>query len=195
MPSKAELRRIMKKRIADLGTAGIRRRSERIISTFLTSPLCREAGAICLYVGISGEINTSPLIKELLDRKKTVVLPYCRDASHLGLARIRDTAQVQRGRFGIPEPQPSLRDNISRQELDLILVPGLAFDLQGNRLGRGGGYYDRFLAPPLRAWTAALACNLQIIHNIPVQKHDRPVEWIYAEDQSIRTRAERSGPF
>lgn len=94
------------------------------------------------------------------------------------------SADLKPGKFGIPEPVEPVRAGA----LNLILVPGIAFDRTGNRLGRGGGFYDRLLAEYPGATAIGLCFDFQLVDSLPVEPHDRPVNWIVTESQVF-------GPF
>jgi len=93
------------------------------------------------------------------------------------------TGALKKGKFGIPEPA----DPIRVDTLDLILAPGTAFDRSGNRLGRGGGFYDSILAEYPAATTVGLCFNDQLFASLPVEPHDRPVDWIITETQILES--------
>jgi len=87
-----------------------------------------------------------------------------------------------RGNFGIMEPDVSKCEEVLPQEIDLACVPGLSFDLYGNRLGRGQGYYDRFLSQPeFKGKTVGLQFESQLIKKIPTECHDYPVQYLLTE--------------
>lgn len=130
------------------------------------------ARAVLLFAPMREELDIAPLARQALSAGKRVALPWF-DAS----ARVYRACQVEvpleevpLGRFGIREPAPGSPE-VSMNELDFILVPGLAFDEHGGRLGRGRGYYDRLLAG-VRATKCGLGYDLQVHPQIPVEPHD-----------------------
>ncbi len=114
-----------------------------------------------------------------------LIVPYC-EQNDIVPFRLRTLDELEPGCMGIPEPKKSLRQESGRivdpQNIELVLVPGLAFDASGNRLGRGAGYYDRFLAR-LRPSTVliGLAFECQVFESVPVEPHDRPVDFVVTE--------------
>ena len=88
--------------------------------------------------------------------------------------------------YGILEPKKDKIKNISSDKIDLIIVPGVAFDLKGNRMGHGKGYYDRFLNL-VKSTSIGLAFEFQIIENIPVESHDKPIDMIITEKRIIKS--------
>ena len=147
----------------------------------------RKAKAILFFAPLPEELDVWPLLEEALAAEKTVGLPrFVLEANAYLPYRVRELARdVKLGRFGIREPA----ENCARLSftLDLILVPGVAFDLQGRRLGRGKGYYDHLLAA-VRGTTCGVAFDEQVVPRVPVEPHDRrvnclltPTRWVEFE--------------
>ena len=140
--------------------------------------LWREAKTILFFAPIAEEPDVWPLLEDSLKAGKSVYLPqFDREQKHYVACQIFDVARdVQSGRFGIREPVATCA-RISLKRLDLILVPGIAFDLSGHRLGRGKGFYDRLLATILGP-TCGVAFDQQIVRQIPVEPHDVRLSFI-----------------
>jgi 5-formyltetrahydrofolate cyclo-ligase len=145
--------------------------------------LCRreiwtEARSVLLFAPMADEIDIWPLVTEALGAGKRVALPRYDASSDSYLAcEIRDCeSDLCPGYFGIREPRPGC-EVMPGNRLDLILVPGIAFDLSGRRLGRGKGYYDRWL-PALCGKTCGVAFDEQIVDGIPFEPHDQVVDCI-----------------
>lgn len=166
----------------------------------------RENGRIMIYLDFDHEVQTarflpiffgfqatdSPLPPALPDREEwsecSVIVPDCRDGEIVPV-RILSLDETESGRYGIREPVAAVRERrqVDPGGLDLVIVPGLAFDTAGNRLGRGKGYYDRFLTrldPSCEV--IALAFECQIFRNVPILPEDRPVTGIVTEERVIR---------
>ena len=141
-----------------------------------------------LYLGTRDEIETAPLVQHWLAATGQAIVPYCLPGYQLGLFTLRNFAELTPGAYGILEPAPDLRADreASAESLDLAILPGVAFDLHGNRLGHGKGYYDRLL-PRLRpnCRRLALAFECQIVAEVPAESHDIPVETIITEQRVI----------
>ena len=106
-------------------------------------PAFLESETVFCYISAHGEVETHRLIEELL-KEKTVVVPYCVDNDgNMIASQIRSMEDLREGSFGIPEPV--LPKEFPKEEIDFVIVPGVAFDKDGYRLGYGKGYYDRFL--------------------------------------------------
>jgi 5-formyltetrahydrofolate cyclo-ligase len=152
----------------------------------------REARVVHMYVGaVDGEVATRELARQVLARGKTVVCPRVRwEPRGLESYAIRSLDELVESRRGLWEPDPSRSEPMSDSALDLVVVPGLAFDRRGFRIGFGAGFYDRFLAG-VDAPRVALAFSLQIQESLPVEPHDEPVDWIVTEGETIACRAIR----
>lgn len=161
----------------------------------------RTTGNIMVYLDFEDEVRTTPFLPRFLDvpqtaqqacvgeRPPSVLVPCCVGKRILPL-RIEALDELEPGRFGILEPRASLRNRperrVSPDGIRLVLVPGLAFDADGRRLGRGKGYYDRFLAKLRRdVRFVALAFECQMVERVPVESHDRPVGAIVTEGRVI----------
>jgi 5-formyltetrahydrofolate cyclo-ligase len=152
----------------------------------------RRAASFLLYASLPDEIDTAPLIDELLAAGKAVYLPVCRPGrAELDVVPIRSRgADLAPGHFGILEPRPGLAPAVAG-DVQFALVPGRAFDRRGRRLGRGRGYYDRFLlALPAGVTRAALALDFQIFPAVPAAEHDQPVDLVATDRELIRVRPE-----
>lgn len=163
---------------------------ERLCREFPVPALLR-SGKLMVYMDFGDEVQTASFLWNLLEegRENSFVVPFCQDAE-LEAWRIFSPEELEPGIFGIPEPTVALRAEperfVSPESLDFVLVPGLAFDENGRRLGRGKGYYDRFLARlDPTALTVALAFECQMFDRIPVDEHDRPVSAIVTENRTI----------
>jgi 5-formyltetrahydrofolate cyclo-ligase len=141
----------------------------------------KKATGIGAFASLPGEINTYPLLEGVLKSEKKLYLPrVAKEKDHFEFYPVSDLKSLVPGLFGIREPTGP--HPASWEELDLVLVPGLAFDHQGNRLGFGKGYYDRAL-PHLRknALSVGLAFSFQILEKVPVESNDIPMKALLSE--------------
>jgi 5-formyltetrahydrofolate cyclo-ligase len=164
--------------------------SARITARLLSLDAYRQAGCVMAYVGFGAELDTADFIADLLARGKTLVLPRVERGNRaLSLHRVEDTArELEAGVWGIRQPRPDLCPAASPSEIDFVLVPGVAFTARCERLGYGGGYYDRFirgLDTPRPAWVAA-AFSLQVLPDLPVSETDQPVDLVVTENAEYR---------
>ncbi len=147
---------------------------------------------VLFYAPLPEELDVWQLATKTLAAGKMVALPRFDSAKGTYVAcRIQNlTSDLESGRFGIREPKANC-PKLALNELDLVLVPGVAFDLQGRRLGRGKGYYDRLLAT-MRGVTCGIAFDQQILSEIPVEPHDlivncilTPTRWIEPKQRAV----------
>lgn len=182
----AELRRRLDP--AELGafSQAIARRAE-------TLPAFLDARTVALYLPLRGEIDTHPLIEGLRARGRLPVFPRVVPGSRiLAFSPVHDPAQLQRGPLGLREPPAG--DEIPLSEIDVFVVPGVAFDSAGRRLGRGGGYYDATLASAPKALRLALCLEAQLVPTVPVDATDEPVDWIVTPERSFSTASRSATP-
>lgn len=132
----------------------------------------QNARSVMLFVPRSDEPNIRALLPAALNAGKLTALPRFNSATtHYEAALVRDLEKdLREGQFGILEPTPAC-ESVSLKRLDLVLVPGLAFDSHGHRLGRGKGFYDRLLAE-VTGLTCGVAFEQQLVSSIPVEPHD-----------------------
>ena len=145
----------------------------------------KKATMIMLYAEMGAEVITLPLINRLMNEKKRIILPYRLGGNNdLGIAEIHDTEKdIIIGKNRVPEPREELRKTFFRSDLEVVVCPGVAFDLQGGRLGRGLGCYDSFLRE-LRGKTPliGLAFDCQILpENLPFEYHDVAMDKVITE--------------
>ncbi len=153
----------------------------------------KKAGTVLFYASFRDEVDTLSLIEESLDEGKKVILPRV-EGPELKLYRVTGTAGLPRGFMGIPEPAGD-EPAAGIDEADIVIVPGVAFDLSGGRLGYGKGYYDKLLARRARPVPlVALAYEAQIYEGkVPMAPHDIRMDWIITEERTIRIAAEGGG--
>lgn len=134
-----------------------------------------QSKCIFSYISIPCEIETKELIKGALNDGKIVAVPYITDykKKNMVATRIKSLSDLKKNRLGIY--QPFCLDIIDKKDIDLFLVPAIAFDCQGNRLGRGQGYFDRFLQDIQDTPIFGLAYSFQILDSIPFNHFDLPV--------------------
>lgn len=147
----------------------------------------QQAKTVLLYHSFRSEVETKDLIELALKEGKTVALPLTLPGQGLLACRISDPAQdLKTGSFGIREPIREKTAVLSPEEIELVILPGVAFDLKGNRLGWGAGYYDRFLGSlPNKIPLVALAFEVQVVKNIPAGSRDVLVDKIVTEERVI----------
>lgn len=159
--------------------------SLKICETFTSLPEYAAAKTVMFYVDVRSEVRTRHYLATALTHGKTIVVPYCVNGE-LELFHLQDMNELEIGAYKILEPQKDLREvaakKVDVKSLDLIMVPGVAFDRRGARMGHGFGYYDKLLqhARP-DAPFIALAFECQLYPEIPTQAHDVFMDKIITE--------------
>lgn len=136
-----------------------REAAEAATRHLVASGTYRSADRIAAYAGLEGELDPAPLVKAALGAGKALYLPRVLDARHMEFVRWETGQPLRENRFGISEPFPDPERTIAPDELDLVLLPLLGFDAQGNRLGFGAGFYDRAFAFRQRTHTRPVLCG------------------------------------
>lgn len=160
--------------------------SRRIVDSFLTLPAYAKANVVKFYIDVRSEVRTRHALPTALASGKKIVVPWCNAYGELELFHLTDRAELETGMYGILEPRAELRQlpekQVQPQELDLVMVPGVAFDRRGARMGHGKGYYDKLLQYARSdAPLVALAFECQLFDEIPVDSHDVFMDLIITE--------------
>jgi 5-formyltetrahydrofolate cyclo-ligase len=143
----------------------------------------KKAKHILFYFSIGSEVSTIPIIGDWSDKKR-LYLPKLINESEFIALPFRGFERLKKGAYGIPEPDFQDKSGPFRGDLDLIIVPGVAFDKNGSRLGMGKGFYDRYLAKLDSVPGIGLAFEEQILADIPKEPYDKPVD-ILITDKNI----------
>ena len=140
----------------------------------------QEAKTILLYYPKNNEVDVLPLFKRY-KREKTLLLPVTH-RREMAAHPFEGNDKMHRGKFGIPEPTTPAYEGA----IDLIIVPAVAFDKRGYRLGRGGGFYDRFIKKQPHATLIGVGYDFQLLEEVPVLKHDQKMHRIILPSQTIQ---------
>lgn len=161
------------------------RLSQLICQRFAALEQYQSAQTVMFYVDVRSEVRTRHYLPTALTHGKRIVVPYCVD-NELELFLLEGMDELATGAFKILEPRPELRSlpakRVAAEELDLVMVPGVAFDRRGARMGHGFGYYDRLLQHARSdAPLVALAFECQLFPEIPTEAHDIFMDLIITE--------------
>lgn len=183
---KTEFRHRAEANVATLPRGSRPAADEAVAERLVALPEWAGAKTVLLYAAMPDEVATLPLIRRALEEDKRVALPACDMSRHAIVAReVREPERdLLPGAYGIYEPEFGC-PAVPVDEIDLVLVPGRAFDAAGRRVGRGGGYYDRLLAG-FRGRTVALAFDCQVFREVPADAHDIAVGAVVTESRTIR---------
>ena len=147
---------------------------DRIMQPIPLIPRLADAHTLLMYSALPDEVPTQSLIDELAAQGKTVLLPRVVNDTEMELRRYQGRDSLQAGAFGILEPTGTLFTDYDR--IDVAIVPGMAFDKGGHRLGRGKGYYDRFLARVPYIYKIGLCFPWQMVEYVPTDDYDIPMD-------------------
>ncbi|MGN0233141.1 MAG: 5-formyltetrahydrofolate cyclo-ligase [Bacteroidaceae bacterium] len=183
MPSKKELRNLVREQKAAHSTAELHNWSEQACRRVCRLALWNKAKSVLLYHPLPDEVDISILLQEAHSQGKRVYLPVVTGPESIEVREWLPETEMQTGTFGISEPQG---EEITQEEyarIDLAIIPGMAFDEQGHRLGRGKGYYDRLLThiPQVHRW--GICFPFQYLNNIPHEPHDINMEKVICGEQ------------
>lgn len=173
--NKQELRRAIRERKRSMTEEEIVERSNALAEKFYNSPAYQAASTIYGYLPYNQEVRTVPMLQRALDEGKRVAVPKVY-GEEMRFIYLEDLTQVSKGYAGIPEPIADAP--VAEDQRALVLMPGLAFDPQGHRIGYGGGFYDRFLAQEPNHPTLALCYEFQMQAHLDTEEFDIPVDTV-----------------
>ena len=174
--TKVELRESILRKLRNQEEESRQRKSSLILSKFFSLPEVKQSNTILFYASFDGEVMTVDMIKKALELGKEIGLPKVNRLEKILEPRVVSSFEkdLEKGQYGILEPVAGRDNALAAKDIDLVVVPGVAFDKQNHRLGRGAGYYDRFLAKlPSHIPTIGFAFDFQIVDQIPsIEAHD-----------------------
>ena len=173
--NKQELRKSIREQKRAMTEAQIQEKSRLLGQLFAASALYRNAKTIYGYMPYNQEVRTVPMLEQAIRDGKRVAIPKCY-GDEMRFIFMEDLSQVEKGYAGIPEPIEDAP--IADDETALVLMPGLAFDPEGHRIGYGGGFYDKFLAKEPNHPTLALCYDFQMMEKLETEEFDIPVDQV-----------------
>ena len=184
--NKAELRRAVLERNAALGKEEKHLSDKAIAERLAELSEYKNAKCAFVYIGVGDEVLTDRITEKLFASGCRVCVPFCHGKGIMNAVEISSKEELVPGKYNIPEPRDRTRV-ISPESLELVIVPGVAFGEDGSRLGRGGGYYDRFLKNAENAVKIALCREINLKKTVPREEHDEFVDIIVTEKRVLRT--------
>jgi 5-formyltetrahydrofolate cyclo-ligase len=173
--NKKELRAMIREKKRAMTPEEINSRSEKLMALFLQSKAYKNANTIYGYLPYNQEVRTVPMLEQALKDGKRVAVPKCY-GDEMKFLFMDDLSKVEKGYAGIPEPIAD--EPVADDETALVLMPGMAFDPQGHRIGYGGGFYDKFLAQEPNHPTLALCYDFQVLDYLETEEFDIPVDCV-----------------
>ena len=172
--NKKELRAQVRQQKRAMTESQIEEKSRALAEQFFRTEAYCSASSIYGYLPYNQEVRTVPILEQALRDGKRVAVPKCY-GDEMRFIWMEDLSRVEKGYAGIPEP---IDDGpVADDETALVLMPGMAFDPQGHRIGYGGGFYDKFLAREAHP-TLALCYDFQVFEKLETEEFDIPVDWV-----------------
>ena len=183
------LRAKMKKLRTELSICSFRQHSQSIIDRCVSLEEWYYANTVHIFISaINNEPDTLGLIYKMFDCGKRVVVPRCgKEAHRLLNINIRSFDELSRGKYGLMEPDYNIEREVAPLDFDLVILPLLAFDRKGGRLGFGGGYYDTLLEE-CTCPKIGLGYSFQEVETVPVEPHDEKLDIIITDKEIIRIK-------
>ena len=176
--NKKELRKIIKDRKRQYSSSQLEELSLSVLSRLADQESFRKAKIILMYYSLPDEVNTHTFIDEMTALGKTVLLPVVKDSENMEIREYSGRKDLTEGSFHILEPTGKLFPPERYKEIEVGVIPGMSFDVKGNRLGRGKGYYDRFLKKVPTMFKIGICFNFQKINTIPIEETDIRMDYI-----------------
>ncbi|MEA2054357.1 MAG: 5-formyltetrahydrofolate cyclo-ligase [Candidatus Thermoplasmatota archaeon] len=188
MSEKNEIRKRLLGRRNSLSIIEIFERSNLVMSNIYGMEDFVKAEVVLPYISFGTEVNTHGLIRSLIGNKK-VLVPVVTDRKkrEIILSELRDWKELSSGAYGILEPRKGYARERGANEVDISIIPGIAFDTDGNRIGYGGGYYDKLLKR-VAGIKVGIAYDFQVLERIPNEGHDVRVDKVVTEKMIIDTK-------
>lgn len=178
---KADIRTNMLQQLGKISSKGRRKIESTLHNRLFTSACWKQSGVIGITYSTALEWDTMAIIQRARSDGKRTALPKCdKERRQMNFYIVEDDTQLEAGYANIMEPVPEKSRLMEKDEIDLLIVPGVAFDYQGYRIGFGGGYYDRFLKD-YNGISLSLLSDIQLVQQIPVEAFDIPVQYLLTE--------------
>lgn len=173
--NKKELRREIMAKKRSMSLEEIESKSTRLAQMLYQTDAYRNAKTLYGYMPYNQEVRTVPILEQAMCDGKRVAVPKVY-GEEMRFLYVQDLTAMEKSSFGIPEPVAN--EPVADDPTALVLMPGLAFDPAGHRVGYGGGFYDKFLQQETQHPTVALCYDFQMLPQLDTQEHDVPVDWV-----------------
>lgn len=187
MHEKKEIREAFLKKRDALSPITILKKSNNIIARLLSLKEFEKAKTIFLYISFGSEVNTHGLIRLLFGKKKVFVPVMEKEKKEIYISELREWKELTSGAYGILEPKKEYIRKGNVSDMDIAIVPGIAFDEEGYRIGYGGGYYDKLLRK-MNGKKIGVAYDFQILKKLPHEDHDVKMDKIVTEKRILSFR-------
>ena len=185
MQTKKSLREAIQSQLVSQSPEERKRKSAAIQQKLFGLDAFRKSDCVCFYVSLPTEVDTSSMIDQSLEMGKRVVVPLSDlENKELKLYQIEDRREdLRQGTFGVFEPRPDKTKPVDFKKVDCVVIPGVVFDKEKNRIGRGKGFYDRFLEKlGPQVFKIGLAFSFQVVQEIPHDHHDVSLNFVLTDE-------------
>ena len=159
--------------------------SHELVKKFLATEIYRASKIIMAYASTPDELQLDELFSACFADGKILAIPFIVGKGDMRAVEVPNFDALEVGAFNIMTVKRDARKFIDPAQIDCVVVPGAAFDLNGGRLGLGGGYYDRFLPRAVNATKIALAYDFQLVEDLPLEAHDVKVNYVLTIERSV----------
>ncbi|WP_319200538.1 5-formyltetrahydrofolate cyclo-ligase [uncultured Ilyobacter sp.] len=182
---KTEMRKVLLDKRDQLSSTQKKTLDEDILKNFTKSIFYKNAETIFVFVSFGSEVNTHTIIEKAISDGKNVCVPKINlENKSMEVFRIESMDELKEGYYGILEPSEG-KSKASSEELDLVVVPGVGFDINGYRIGYGGGFYDKFFeSMEKEVPKVALGYNVQVVDEVPTEEHDERISGLITESHT-----------
>lgn len=185
MEDKRILRKRIQQQLSEITRPEYEHNSYEIAQRLFSEESWEQAEIIGVTISKVPEVDTYQIIRKAWQENKQIVIPKCYpEDKTMSFRTLKAFNQLESVFYGLLEPIEKQTKEVPKQNIDLLIVPGLAFTRDGYRLGFGGGYYDRFLQD-YHGKALSLAFNLQLVSELPIEQHDIPIKRIITAEETI----------
>ncbi len=179
-----EIRCLMRKKRMEAGIQD----GAAVCAKILAMPAYQNARTVMAYAALRGEVPLTGVLEDVLRTGRTLLMPRCEGPGIMRARRVRKLDELVPGAYGILEPG---EDCPAEEQMDLVLVPGLAFDRRGGRIGYGGGYYDRFL-DGRKAVSVGICAEFALFDRIPQTEKDKRMDCVVTPSETVNVQEEKT---
>lgn len=161
-------------------------KSQKIAELLAKRDFFKDSLVIAIYSSLPDEVDTKEIFELAKNMNKTIVYPKVKDNTHIDFFKVNDLQELKKGSFNIMEPQDDIKNLVDSKDVDLMIIPGICFDLEKNRLGYGKGYYDRYLENNYIT-KIGICFSDQVLKEdiIPTDEFDIKMDYIVTENEII----------
>lgn len=180
---KTEIRRQMRSMRRALSGEEQKRAADGVYAQIMRMESYRSARTVMAYAAVRGELSLERVMEDIRASGRRLALPRCGEGGEMDACLVTERRQLRQGAYGIWEPDEGC-PLVPPEEIDLVLIPGTAFDRAGGRIGQGGGYYDRYIIQT-RAVRVGICHGFALVNRIPTEKHDVRMDAVVTPEETL----------